>query len=161
MGTPSKVAGTEQGDKGPFIAFSPCFGAPFLPWHPFVYAKILAERIIKNETSCWLINTGWIGGPYGIGKRVPIKQTRMLLDVILKDRLQCLNFMIHPIFKVLIPQFVDGVSDIILNPKNIWKNKEDYDKKARSLESLFFKNFNFFGKNMYNKKIKYYFTVNK
>ncbi len=145
-GYTAKISGVEQGNKEPLVIFSPCFGAPFLPRHPFVYTKILAEKIIKSKTSCWLINTGWIGGSYGIGKRVPIKQTRILLTAIFKNQFRNSKFKIHPIFKVLIPDFVNGISSAILNPKNIWKNKKDYNKKAQSLRYLFFENFKTFGK---------------
>ena len=141
-GYTAKVAGTERGlGNEPQATFSTCFGAPFMPLHPSVYAKILGEKIKNQNVSCWLVNTGWIGGPYGVGERISIKHTRALLHAALGGKLKDVNFNEDPVFGLHIPEKCDGVPTDVLTPRNAWKNKEDYDTKAVDLAKQFKDNF--------------------
>jgi phosphoenolpyruvate carboxykinase (ATP) len=141
LGYTAKVAGTEKGITEPEATFSTCFGAPFMPRHPSVYSKLLGEKIAKHEVKCWLVNTGWSGGAYGVGERISIKYTRALLNAALNGELGTVDYEIDPIFGLSIPKSCPGVPAEILNPKNTWDNKEDYDKKAKQLALDFVKNF--------------------
>ena len=140
-GYTSKLAGTEQGVTEPVAAFSTCFGAPFMPLPASVYAKMLTERIQEHKVSVYLINTGWQGGPYGVGKRVSIPHTRAMVTAALNGTLDQQEFEPHPIFNVLVPKACPGVPAEILNPCAQWQDKAAYDKKAEELAQMFAENF--------------------
>lgn len=144
-GYTAKVAGTEKGlGKEPQATFSTCFGAPFLPRHPEVYGKMLAELIAKHGAQVWLVNTGWTGGSYGTGHRMSIKHTRALLRAALDGSLAQAKFETDPFFGLAVPQDVPGVPAEVLNPRESWADKAAYDKTAAHLVSLFEKNFETF-----------------
>jgi phosphoenolpyruvate carboxykinase (ATP) len=140
-GYTAKVAGTERGIKEPVPNFSACFGAPFMARHPAVYANLLGEKIARHDVTCWLVNTGWTGGPYGEGKRMPIQSTRAMVRAALAGELDRVPTEPHPIFGVHVPVAVPGVDARLLNPRNTWKDKAAYDAKARELAKRFAKNF--------------------
>lgn len=140
-GYTSKVAGTERGIKEPQATFSACFGEPFMLMNPSVYAKLLGEKIEKHNTQVYLINTGWIGGPYGIGKRINIPYTRAMVTAAIEGKLENVQWSEHPIFKVLMPRECEGVPSELLNPINLWENKENYSSKALELANKFNENF--------------------
>jgi phosphoenolpyruvate carboxykinase (ATP) len=140
-GYTAKVAGTERGIKEPKPTFSAAFGAAFLLLHPTVYAKELIKKMDEHNSTAWLVNTGWIGGPYGIGKRIDIKPTRAIINAILNDSLLETEFDLLPVFGLNIPREVQGVDRSILNPRNLWKDKDAYDKQARTLAQKFIDNF--------------------
>ena len=140
-GYTAKVAGTEKGVTEPSATFSTCFGAPFMALHPTVYTNLLGNKIAKNNVNCWLVNTGWSGGPYGIGSRMKIQFTRSIIRAILSGKLENTKFKAEPYFGLNIPVECDGVPTEILDTKNTWKNQDDYDKKAKELASLFEKNY--------------------
>lgn len=140
-GFTSKVAGTEIGVKEPQPTFSACYGEAFLPLHPFVYAEMLAEKAEKYNAKIWLINTGWVRGPYGIGKRMSLTQTRAIIDSIHDDSLDMSNYNIMRRFNLMVPQTCFGVDTDILRPINCWPNKEDYKKAAKDLAQKFVTNF--------------------
>ncbi len=141
-GYTAKVAGTEKGmSREPSATFSTCFGAPFMALHPSVYANLLGEKIHKYNVNCWLVNTGWTGGPYGVGKRMEIAYTRAMVNAILNGDLDDVPTYEDPIFGLQIPEAVEGVPTEILNPRNTWKNPEAYDEKARNLAAQFVENF--------------------
>jgi len=140
-GYTAKVAGTEDGIDEPVAAFSACFGAPFMPMHPTVYAEMLGEKMEEFDVRVWLINTGWTGGPYGIGSRISLKYTRAMITAAINGDLDNVEYLIHPIFGLHIPKTCTGVPSELLDPKNTWKNKRHYDKKANELAHLFIKNF--------------------
>ena len=121
--------------------FSTCFGAPFMPRHPWVYGNLLKERIAKGGVDCWLVNTGWTGGKYGIGKRMPIKATRALLNAALDGCLNDAEFRIDPNFGFEVPVAVPGVDSAILDPRDTWADTADYDATAAKLVDLFVDNF--------------------
>ncbi|MDB5667215.1 MAG: phosphoenolpyruvate carboxykinase, partial [Alphaproteobacteria bacterium] len=126
-GYTAKVAGTEIGVTEPEATFSTCFGAPFMPRHPTVYGNLLKERIAKGGVTCWLVNTGWTGGKYGVGSRMPIKATRALLNAALDGSLNSAEFRKDPYFGFEVPVAVPGVDSAILNPRDTWADKADYD----------------------------------
>jgi len=140
-GFTAKVAGTEVGVDEPRPTFSTCFGAPFMPLHPTRYATMLAERLTWHETDCWLVNTGWSGGPYGTGERMSIRVTRALLTAALDGKLAKAKFTPHPVFKVLVPDHCDGVDSAILDPRATWTDKDAYDRTADVLAGMFAENF--------------------
>jgi len=140
-GYTAKLAGTEKGVMEPTATFSSCFGAPFMMLHPSNYAELLADKIREHNVDCWLVNTGWTGGPYGQGHRMPIKHTRMLLNAALDGSLKSASFVKDPVFGLETPTACDGVPSEILNPKNTWEDKAAYDAKANHLAELFNKNF--------------------
>lgn len=141
-GYTAKVAGTERGIKEPQATFSACFGAPFMAQHPGVYAKLLGEKIAKHKVECWLINTGWSGGGYGTGSRISIKDSRAIIKAALGGELKKVEFRKDPMFGFEVPVSCPGLSSQeILNPRNTWKDKDAYDKKARELVNLFNANF--------------------
>ena len=137
LGYTAKLAGTEVGVVEPTATFSPCFGAPFMIRHPSVYAKLLGKYIEKYNIQVWLINTGWSGGPYGVGERFPIKITRQIIRSIQKTGLKGFVMQKDPIFKLEIPNEIPGVDSSALNPRNTWKSGEEYDKKATELAKSF------------------------
>lgn len=140
-GYTAKVAGTERGVNEPQATFSACFGAPFMPLHPTVYAELLAEKIRKHNSSVWLVNTGWTGGPYGIGSRMKLPYTRKMLSEAISGNLNNVEYTKDPVFGVMIPKAIDGVPSEVLIPKNTWSDKEAYEKKAKSLAQMFIDNF--------------------
>lgn len=143
-GYTAKVAGTEIGVKEPQATFSTCFGAPFMPRHPSVYGDLLRKKIAEGSVNCWLVNTGWTGGEYGTGNRMPIKVTRALLHAALDGSLNMAPMRIDPNFGFEVPEIVPGVDTQILNPRETWADKAAYDAKASYLVSLFVKNFETF-----------------
>ena len=140
-GYTSKVAGTEIGVTEPEPVFSTCFGAPFMPRHPSVYGNLLKERIAKGNVDCWLVNTGWTGGPYGEGRRMPIKATRALLNAALDGSLNDAEFRTDPNFGFKVPVNVPGVDPAILDPRSTWADTDAYDATATKLVDLFVENF--------------------
>ncbi len=141
-GYTAKIAGTEKGlSREPSAIFSTCFGAPFMTLHPSVYANMLGEKIAKHNVSCWLVNTGWTGGPYGVGNRMAIAHTRSMIKAILEGQLDKVATFKDPVFGLQIPEKVEGVPNEVLNPRNTWKRPEDYDKKAKELANQFVENF--------------------
>jgi phosphoenolpyruvate carboxykinase (ATP) len=140
-GYTSKVAGTEVGVSEPRPAFSTCFGAPFMPLPATRYAEMLAERLTWHETDCWLVNTGWTGGPYGTGHRMEISLTRALLAAALDGSLAQSGFAPHPVFKVLVPKEARGVPTEVLDPRATWADAVAYDEAARKLAEMFRANF--------------------
>lgn len=140
-GYTAKVAGTERGITEPTATFSPCFGAPFMALPPSVYAKLLGEKIKKHNVDVWLVNTGWSGGPYGIGSRMKLSLTRNMVKAVLDGSLKNIKTTKDPIFEVSIPTSCPSVPSEILDPRNTWKDKNAYDKKAKELASMFEKSF--------------------
>ncbi len=141
-GYTAKVAGTEKGlGKEPQATFSTCFGAPFMPRHPTVYAELLGRRIRNQDTQCWLVNTGWTGGPYGVGERMSIQHTRALLNAALHGALDSVEFSPDPYFGLEIPASCPGVPADVLSPRNTWTDKAAYDTAAADLVARFHKNF--------------------
>jgi phosphoenolpyruvate carboxykinase (ATP) len=140
-GYTAKVAGTEKGLVGVEPEFSTCFGAPFLPRHPSVYGNLLRELIGVHGTDCWLVNTGWTGGIYGVGRRMPIKVTRTLLTAALDGSLRNAKFRTDPYFGFSVPTQLPGVEPHLLYPQKTWQNKLEFDQTARKLVAMFQKNF--------------------
>ncbi|WP_022686556.1 phosphoenolpyruvate carboxykinase [Sphingomonas phyllosphaerae] len=140
-GYTARVAGTEIGVTEPDATFSTCFGAPFMPRHPSVYGNLLKERIARGGVDCWLVNTGWTGGKYGTGHRMPIKATRALLDAALDGSLNDAEFRTDPNFGFKVPVSVPGVDAVILDPRATWADKAAYDATAAKLVDLFNDNF--------------------
>ena len=140
-GYTAKVAGTEIGVTEPEATFSTCFGAPFMPRHPSVYGNLLKERIARGGVTCWLVNTGWTGGKYGVGKRMPIAATRALLNAALDGSLKNAEFRKDPYFGFEVPVAVPGVDRAILDPRSTWADKDEYDRTAARLVDLFVENF--------------------
>jgi phosphoenolpyruvate carboxykinase (ATP) len=140
-GYTAKVAGTEAGVKEPQIVFSACFGAPFLPLHPTKYAEMLGAKMDSTKVNIWLINTGWSGGEYGVGKRMSLKYTRAMITAALEGKLENVEFKEHQIFGLQMPLTCEGVPSEILDPRNTWEFKEAYDRKASDLAARFVKNF--------------------
>jgi phosphoenolpyruvate carboxykinase (ATP) len=141
-GYTSKIAGTEVGlGKEPEMTFSTCFGAPFMVHHPSFYADLLKRKILKYGVHCWLVNTGWIGGPYGIGKRISIRYTRALLNAALGSRLLDVKYATDPVFGFSVPQSCEDVPLHVLNPGDSWPDKAAYMQRYRELASRFIENF--------------------
>lgn len=141
-GYTSKIAGTEVGlGKEPEMTFSTCFGAPFMVHHPSFYADLLKRKILKHGSNCWLVNTGWIGGAYGVGKRISIRYTRRLLEAALTGELLNVEFVTDPVFGFSVPKTCEGVPANILDPSASWPSKEVYMQKYKQLASRFVENF--------------------
>ena len=140
-GYTARVAGTERGVTEPQATFSTCFGAPFMPRHPSVYAKMLGELLENHDCECWLVNTGWTGGAYGTGHRMPIKHTRALLAAALDGNLADVATVTDPLLGLHVPESCPGVPPEILNPRGTWSNKGAYDETAGKLVQMFVKNF--------------------
>ncbi|HEV8511366.1 MAG TPA: phosphoenolpyruvate carboxykinase (ATP) [Gemmatimonadales bacterium] len=140
-GYTAKVAGTERGVTEPKDTFSACFGAPFLPLHPTVYAKMLGERIARYKVQCWLVNTGWTGGPYGVGHRMDLRFTRAMIRTALAGELDSVPTRLEPVFGLAVPSHVPDVPDQLLDPRKTWKDVAAYDAQATRLLALFEKNF--------------------
>ena len=144
-GYTSKLAGTERGITEPKETFSHCFGAPFMPLHASKYAKMLGKKIIEHGTRVYLINTGWTGGPYGIGKRMNLTYTRAMVTAAINGKIEQVAMKHHEIFNLDMPTSCSGVPDEVLDPRNTWSDKDKYDAAARRLAALFVKNFEKFG----------------
>jgi phosphoenolpyruvate carboxykinase (ATP) len=144
-GYTAKVAGTERGVTEPQATFSSCFGAVFLVWHPTRYAAMLGELIDKHGSAVWLVNTGWSGGPFGVGSRMKIGYTRAMVRAALSGKLDSVSTNIDPVFGLHLPSAVPDVPADVLNPKKTWKDPAAYDAQARKLAEMFRKNFEKFG----------------
>ncbi|MGB2868366.1 MAG: phosphoenolpyruvate carboxykinase (ATP) [Bacteroidota bacterium] len=141
-GYTSKIAGTEVGlGKEPEMTFSTCFGAPFMVHHPATYADLLKRKVLRYGVNCWLVNTGWIGGPYGVGKRISIKYTRALLTAALNGKLLNVRYKVDPVFGFEVPTSCEGVPDHVLNPAESWPNKDQYSVRYKELATRFVENF--------------------
>jgi phosphoenolpyruvate carboxykinase (ATP) len=143
-GYTSKLAGTEKGVKEPQTTFSTCFGAPFLPLYPSVYADLLGEKIARHKSQVWLVNTGWTGGPYGVGSRIRIPYTRAMIRAALNGQLEGIPTRNDPCFGLPVPEHVPEVPDELLNPRQTWADGEAYDRQASLLVSKFQENFSQF-----------------
>ena len=140
-GYTSKLAGTERGITEPQATFSACFGSPFLPLHPMRYASLLKEKIAQHNTRVFLINTGWQGGAYGVGKRISIQLTRRMVAAAMDGYLDYVDYELHPIFNLMIPASCPGVPDGVLQPQSSWADAAAYHKAAVHLAGMFDKNF--------------------
>lgn len=140
-GYTAKVAGTEKGVTEPKATFSTCFGAPFMVWHPTVYAKLLGDKIKEHKVKCWLVNTGWTGGPFGEGKRMKIKYTRAMLNAAIDGKLNDVEYETDQNFGLKVPKSCEGVPSEVLNPRETWKDKKAYDEMAKKLAKMFVDNF--------------------
>ena len=143
-GYTAKVAGTEAGVNEPVPSFSACFGEPFMPLHPTVYAEMLSKKMTEAGVNVWLINTGWSGGPYGVGSRIKLKYTRAMITAILNDELENVDYEVHPIFGLNMPKYCPGVPSEMLDPMNTWLQKGAYVSKAIQLAHSFHINFDKF-----------------
>ncbi len=144
-GYTSKLAGTERGITEPRATFSECFGAPFMPRHASIYARMLGEKITKHKTVVYLINTGWSGGPYGIGKRMNINYTRKMVTAAIRGTFDAVKYRHDNIFNLDVPSTCPDVPSDVLNPRNTWVEKDAYDLSARKLAQMFVENFKKFG----------------
>ena len=140
-GYTAKIAGTETGITEPKPTFSACFGAPFLPLHPSKYAQMLGEKMKKHNVNVWLINTGWTGGEYGVGKRIPLSYTRAMIKAVLEQKLENATMRREPVFGWDMPVECPGVEKNILNPQKAWQSENAFDEKRKFLAQLFIKNF--------------------
>ncbi len=140
-GYTAKVAGTEAGITEPVPSFSACFGEPFMPLHPTVYAEMLSKKMQDAGVNVWLVNTGWSGGPYGVGSRIKLKYTRAMITAILEGQLENTEFEQHPIFGLFMPKTCPNVPDELLDPMNTWENKGSYIGKSIQLAHSFHLNF--------------------
>jgi phosphoenolpyruvate carboxykinase (ATP) len=143
-GYTAKVAGTEKGVKDPSATFSTCFGAPFLPLNPNVYARGLGERIARFKAHVWLVNTGWTGGPFGVGKRMSIAHTRAMIRAALSGQLDQVAYQRHPIFNMDMPKSCPDVPTAVLDPRSTWSDGAAYDQQAKKLAQMFVDNFKTF-----------------
>ncbi|MFZ3069808.1 MAG: phosphoenolpyruvate carboxykinase (ATP) [Anaerolineaceae bacterium] len=141
-GYTSKLAGTERGlDEKPEATFSTCFGAPFLPLKPFIYANLLSRKLKEHNTQVWLLNTGWSGGGFGVGGRIALPVTRAMISAVLNNGLNQVETHLHPVFNIAIPNQVNGVPESVLNPESSWSDKLAYQKEASQLSLKFVENF--------------------
>ena len=137
LGFTAKAAGTETGVTEPEPTFSACFAAPFLPLRPEIYGKLLKEKIDEVNSKCWLVNTGWTGGPYGVGKRMPIRDTRAVLTAVLNDTIGDAGFRMDKNFGFEVPVSVKGINSKVLIPRDTWPTGFEYDKQAQKLLKMF------------------------
>lgn len=144
-GFTSKLAGTERGITSPEATFSTCFGSPFLPLHATVYAEMLGKKIDEHNAQVFLVNTGWTGGEYGVGKRMDLKYTRAMVRAAIAGKLNDVETEMNDIFGLHMPVEIEGVPSEVLNPRNVWSDKDAYDQKATELAQLFHENFKKFG----------------
>ena len=140
-GYTAKVAGTEQGVTEPTATFSSCFGAPFLVWHPIIYAEMLADKLRHHKANAYLLNTGWTAGPYGVGRRIKLSYTRKMVDAINDGTLAAVDTLNLPVFNMAVPKHIDGVPDDLLWPSKTWPDQDAYEKQSQKLADLFKKNF--------------------
>ena len=141
-GYTAKVAGTEDGVNKPIATFSACYGEAFMVWHPMKYASLLSEKMESYNVNCYLVNTGWVGGKYGVGKRCDINITKKIVEEIHNGNLGNAEYKLFPVFNLMVPKKVNDVPSNILNPRNSWDDKEDYDKSLNNLARLFIDNSN-------------------
>lgn len=146
-GYTAKVAGTEEGIDEPLPSFSACFGAPFMPLHPTKYAEMLSAKMQEAGVNVWLVNTGWTGGPYGVGSRMKLRYTRAMITAAMNNELEAVAYEQHPIFGLNVPQSCPNVPSEVLNPRDTWQHKAAYDAKAKELAASFRKNFEQFEDN--------------
>ena len=139
-----RVAGTEKGVTEPKATFSTCFGAPFLPLNPNVYAKMLGEKIARHNAQVWLVNTGWTGGPYGLGSRMKIAHTRAMITAALTGQLDTVKYQRHGLFNLDVPVMCPGVPTVVLDPRSTWADQAHYDEHARTLAQMFVEHFKAF-----------------
>lgn len=144
-GYTSKVAGTERGVTEPQTTFSTCFGAPFLPRHPGIYAEMLGKKIEEHGSNVYLVNTGWSGGPYGTGRRMKLKYTRAMVSAALNGQLGKVKYKRDPVFNIFVPGECPDVPKEILSPRDTWTDKDAYDRTAKDIASRFAKNFQKYG----------------
>ena len=147
-GYTARVAGTETGVTEPKATFSTCFGAPFLPLHPNVYARLLGEKIAKHNAKVWLVNTGWTGGPYGVGSRMKIAYTRAMIAAALTGQLDNVEYKKHPALNLDVPTSCPGVPESVLDPRSTWPDPAKYDEQAKKLATMFTENFKTFEKDV-------------
>jgi phosphoenolpyruvate carboxykinase (ATP) len=147
-GYTARVAGTEKGVTEPKAAFSTCFGAPFLPLNPNVYATMLGSKIAEHGSHVWLVNTGWTGGPYGVGSRMKIAYTRAMITAALNGRLDSVAYRKHPVFNIDVPTTCPGIPDGVLDPRSTWPDPAKYDAQASRLAGMFVENFKAFEKDV-------------
>ena len=140
-GYTAKVAGTERGVTEPKATFSACFGAPFLPRHPSVYAEMLGEKLREHRATVWLVNTGWSGGGYGVGSRMKLSYTRTMVNAALSGELDGGDFDTDQVFGIAVPTVISGVPTEVLSPRKTWENPDDYDVAASKLAAMFRENF--------------------
>jgi phosphoenolpyruvate carboxykinase (ATP) len=140
-GYTAKVAGTERGVTEPSATFSACFGAPFMPLHPKVYGRLLEERLVASGAKVWLLNTGWTGGAYGVGRRIDLATTRRLLDAVLQGELETVAMRQDAVFGLAVPTAVEDVHPEVLDPRRAWADPAAYDEAAQRLLTLFEQNF--------------------
>lgn len=140
-GYTAKVAGTEAGVTEPKATFSACFGAPFLPLHPGKYAAMLGEKMRAHDVNVWMINTGWSGGPYGVGQRMKLSYTRAMITAALEGQLNDVEYVAHRTFGMMMPKSCPNVPSELLSPRYAWSNEDEYDIKAKELAAMFIKNF--------------------
>ncbi len=140
-GYTAKVAGTERGVKEPQATFSACFGAPFMPLHPTVYADLLGKKIDRHDVAVWLVNTGWTGGPYGVGERFRISTSRAVIRAAINGDLDDVDYVTDPVFRFAVPTSCPDVAPDLLDPRSTWADPSEYDVKARELAALFTANF--------------------
>ncbi len=145
-GYTAKIAGTEEGINEPIAVFSACFGEPFLPLHPQKYADLLAQNLAKNHVNVWLINTGWIGGAYGVGSRIKLKYTRAMIKAALEGKLDAVEYQNFPIFNFQVPVNCPDVPQEYMFPIHTWKNPNDYNHQLKDLANRFIHNFDKFRK---------------
>ena len=144
-GYTSKLAGTERGITEPKETFSTCFGAPFMPLHAQEYARMLGKKITAHDTRVYLINTGWTGGPYGVGRRMNLTYTRAMVTAAINGEIDRVSLKHHDTFNLQMPVSCPGVPNEVLDPRNTWSDKDRYDAAAKRLAVLFVKNFEKFG----------------
>jgi phosphoenolpyruvate carboxykinase (ATP) len=140
-GYTAKLAGTEVGVVEPKATFSACFGAPFMPRHPGVYAEMLGDRLARWDVPVWFVNTGWTGGPYGVGQRMNINYTRAMVRAALNGLLDDVETVVDPVFGVAVPVSCPDVPSEFLQPRNTWQDTDAYDERARTLARMFEENF--------------------
>ncbi len=140
-GYTAKVAGTEAGVTEPKATFSACFGAPFLPLHPGKYAAMLGKKMKEDNVNVWMINTGWSGGPYGVGQRMKLAYTRAMITAALEGKLDNVEYVAHRTFGMMMPKECPNVPAELLSPRFAWSDENEYDLKAKELAAMFVKNF--------------------
>jgi phosphoenolpyruvate carboxykinase (ATP) len=140
-GYTAKVAGTERGVSEPQATFSACFGEPFLPLHPTIYAEMLGQKIAEHDAKVWLVNTGWTGGPFGVGHRMKLAHTRAMVRAALSGALDDVEYETDPVFGLQVPTSCPGVPSEVLMPRGTWSDGASYDEQARKLAEMFVENF--------------------
>ena len=140
-GYTAKVAGTEEGINEPQATFSACFGAPFMPLHPREYANLLGQKIDEHHVDVWLVNTGWTGGPFGVGHRMELKHTRAMIRAILDGTLSSIQTRQDQNFRIEVPTICPDVPDDVLYPRKTWSDQDDYEARAKELAQRFAENF--------------------